>query len=59
MESGCKYKQSEANNTLKGSHTVIKWDLSQGYKDFAISINQSVLYTTSTHLTVKAIWSSP
>ena len=27
---------------LKGSHTMIKWDLSQGCKDFSISTNQSM-----------------
>ena len=29
-----KYKQTKSNNTLKGSHTMIKRDLSQGCKDF-------------------------
>ena len=28
------------------SYTTIKWDLSQGCKDFSISANQSVWYTT-------------
>ena len=27
---------------LKGLYTIIKWDLSQGYKDFSISTNQLV-----------------
>ena len=29
-------------NTLKGSYTMIKWDLSQGWKDFSVSTNQSM-----------------
>ena len=29
-----KTQQTESNNTLKGSYTNIKWDLSQGCKDF-------------------------
>ena len=29
-----KYSQTEPNNTLKRSHTTIKWGLSQGCKDF-------------------------
>ena len=37
-------KQTEYNSTLKGSFTMIKWDLSQGCKDFLISANQSVWY---------------
>ena len=31
---------SKSNSTLKGSYTMIKWDLSQGCKDFSISTNQ-------------------
>ena len=30
------------NNTLKGSYTTIKWDLSQGCKDSSIYANQSM-----------------
>ena len=37
-----KYLQIESNNTLKGSYTMVKWDLSQGCKDFSVSINQSL-----------------
>ena len=33
---------SKSNNTLKGSYTMSKWDLSQGCKDFSISANQSL-----------------
>ena len=37
------YQQSIGKlNTLKGSYTMIKWDLSQGWKDFSVSTNQSV-----------------
>ena len=28
-----KLQQTESNNTLKGSYTMIKWGLSQGCKD--------------------------
>ena len=27
---------------IKRTYTMIKWDLSQGYKDFSISTNQSM-----------------
>ena len=37
-----KHYQSESNNTLKGSYTMINWDLSQGCKDSSISENQSM-----------------
>ena len=40
-------KQSQ--KCLKGSYTLIKWDLSQGCKDFSISTNQSMWYTTLTN----------
>ena len=36
------YEQTESNNTLKGSYTMIKWDLSQGCKDSSIYANQSM-----------------
>ena len=42
-------KKAEFNNILKGSYTMIKWDLTQGCKDFSISTNQSVGYTTLTN----------
>ena len=29
-------QQTESNNTLKGTYTMIKWDLSQGCKDSSI-----------------------
>ena len=51
--SSTKYWQTESNNTWEGSHTMIRWDLSQGYKDFSISANQSVWYTTLTNWRVK------
>ena len=32
---------SQSNNTLKGSHIMIKWDSSQGFKVFStLQINQ-------------------
>ena len=33
---------TESDNTLKGSYTIIKQDLSQGCKDFSIFANQSM-----------------
>ena len=35
-----KYWQTSSSNTLKGSHTMTKWDSSQGCKDGTISANQ-------------------
>ena len=32
----------KSNNTLKRSYTMIKWNLSQGCKDFSLSTNESV-----------------
>ena len=32
----------EPNNKLKGSHTMIKWDLFQGNKDSSVYANQSM-----------------
>ena len=37
-----KYKQTESNSILKGSYTMIKWDLSQECKDSSIYTNQSM-----------------
>ena len=37
---------------------MINWDLSQRCKDFSITTNQSVWYTTSTNWRTKTIWSS-
>ena len=34
-----KIKQSESNNILKRSYIMTKWALSQGFKDYSISIN--------------------
>ena len=39
-EHSTKYQQTESNKTLKGPHTTIKWDLSQGCKDSSTSTNQ-------------------
>ena len=42
----CKNRQQNTrngiNNILKGSYTMIKWDLSQGCKDSSIYANQSM-----------------
>ena len=46
------------HNTLKGSYTTVEWDLSQGCKDFSISENHSMRYTTLTNWKIKTIWSS-
>ena len=37
-----KYYQIEFNNTLKGSYTMIKWDLFQECKDGSTSESQSM-----------------
>ena len=37
-----KILQIESSNTLKGSYTVIKWDLSQACKDSLTGANQSI-----------------
>ena len=37
-----KYQQTESNSTLKRSHTMIKWDLSQECKDSSLYANQSM-----------------
>ena len=34
--------QTESNGTLKGSYTMIKWDLTQECKDSSVYTNQSV-----------------
>ena len=39
QKSSTKYEQTESNNTLKGSYTMIKWDLSQGFFNIHKSIN--------------------
>ena len=33
---------TKSNNTLKGSHTMIKWDLSEECKDSSVCANQSM-----------------
>ena len=33
QKSSTKYQQTKSNNIVKGSYTMIKWDLYQGYKD--------------------------
>ena len=52
-----KYQQTESNNTLKESYTMIKWDLCQRYTDFSVSSNQSVWYSTLTNWRIKILWS--
>ena len=47
--------QTESNNSLKGSYTMIKWDLSQGCEDFSISACESMWYTTLTNQKLKTI----
>ena len=45
QKSPAKLKQSKFNNTLNGSYTMAKWDLSLGYKDDLAYKNQSnVIY---------------
>ena len=41
LQSFCTAKET-INNTLKGSYTMIKWDLSQECKDSSIYANQSM-----------------
>ena len=50
-------KNIETNNTLKGSYTMIKRDLSQRCKDFLISSTLSIWYTTFTNWIIKTLWS--
>jgi len=44
QKTSTKYYQSKSNSTLKGSHTMIKWDLAQLYKFFNISKSISVIH---------------
>ena len=37
-----KHMQFKSNNTLKGSHTMMKWNLSEGCKDSSVFTNQSM-----------------
>ena len=48
-EYSTKYEKTESKNTLKGSYTMIRLELSQECKIFSTSANQSVWYTTSTY----------
>ena len=41
LEQNTSKKKKKSINTLKGSYTLIKWDLPQRCKDFSISTNQS------------------
>ena len=53
--------QQNASNlypTIKRSYTMIKWDSSQGCKDFSTSTNQSMRYITLTNGRIEDIWSS-
>ena len=45
QKSPTKYYQTKADNTLKASYTMIKWDLSQRGKDFSVSTKQLVYVT--------------
>ena len=40
---------NEFNNTLKGSYTMIKWNLSQGCKDGSISTNLKINQCDTPH----------
>ena len=44
-ENSTKHMQTEYNNTLKESYTMIKWGLSQGCKDSSIYPNQTIILT--------------
>ena len=44
-----KYRQSEYNDTLKGSYTMIKWDLYHRCKHYSISAYQPMYNTTLTN----------
>ena len=57
QKSSTKFQLTESNNTIKGSSTMIKWGLSQGFKDSSIYENQSLWYTILTNLKIKTIWS--
>ena len=48
-KSSAKYQQTEFNDTLEVSHTIIKWDLSQGCKNGSASESQSARYTVLTN----------
>ena len=39
-DKAAKYQQTKFGNTVKGSYSMINWDLSQGCKDILISTNQ-------------------
>ena len=44
-----KSSTTKSNNTLKGSYTMIKWRLSQGFENFSVSTNESMWYITLTN----------
>ena len=54
-KSSKKFKQTEFNNTLKNSYTMIKLGLFQGCKYSSIYTNQSMWYTVITSWRIKAI----
>ena len=56
QKSSTKYQQTKYNNTLKGSYTIIKWDLSQACKDGSVSATQSTWYNTLTKHTTYTLW---
>jgi len=41
QKSSTKYYQTEFNNTLKRTYTMLKWDLFLGCRDVSASVNQS------------------
>ena len=52
-----KYSQTEFNNIVKVSYTIIKWDLFQGCKVDLASVNLSMWYPTLRKQTIKMILS--
>ena len=48
-----KYWQTQFDNTQKGSHIIIKWNLFQRCKNGSISANWSTWYTTLTKQRIK------
>ena len=55
QKSSTKFQLTESNNTIKGSSTMIKWGLSQGFKDSSIYENQSLWYTILTNWKIISI----
>ena len=56
MQKSSKYYWIQQYN--KRSYTMIKWGLSQGFKDFSIFTNQSVWYIILINWRIKTTWSS-